>query len=573
MSDVALRSESPRGPGLSLRVVGRLLANLARIARDLVVAPFAARAPRDWVVLRLDRGLVEAPSAPRWLASFTPLPLDLLSVLECLERVESDFAVRGVLVRMGRAPLGWSKVHSIGRALESVRARGKRVVVYAENAGNAGAWLGSLADCFWLAPQGRLDLIGVRLESPFVRGALERFQVRPLVIQAGRYKSAGEILERDSMSDASREALDAVVADLYATLLSALERRAGSPETAARWIDEGPYLGVEARDAGIVDALFYPDELRARLVALERGGDARTAPEPSAPKADLVSADVYLRLTRPRFTWRPLVGPASEIAVVPLQGTILGGNARALVRQLRAIGESDRVAAVVLRIDSPGGEPGAADSIWHAVKQLREKKPVVASMGDSAASGGYYAAMAAHAIVAEPTTLTGSIGVVLASIELDRTLSALGVQFDGVQRGRNAGIFNATRTRSAGERAVLQRHVDLIYRDFLAKAAEGRGLAAEQIEELAEGRVWTGAAAEKHRLVDEMGSLATAVARARALAGLAPGEGEPVYLAPTGAGLRRWLSDGDREAGLAADADDPLFPGAWLWCPIRARLS
>src|SRR5262249_20564780 len=146
--------------------------------------------------------------------------------------IESDFAVHGVIVRVGRAPLGWSKVHSLGRALERVRARGKRVVVYAENAGNAGAWLGALADGFWLAPQARLDLMGVRLETPFLRGVLERFGVQPLVIQAGRYKSAGEMLERESMSEESREALDAVAEDLYGTLVAALAVRAGSTEAA-----------------------------------------------------------------------------------------------------------------------------------------------------------------------------------------------------------------------------------------------------------------------------------------------------------------------------------------------------
>lgn len=559
------------------RIAGRLFANLGRLLRDLALAPFAASVPREWVLIRLDRGLVEVSSAPRWLSTFATLPTDLPSVLECLERVESDFAVRGVLIRMGRAPLGWSKVHSLGRALERVRARGKRVVVYAENAGNAGAWLGALADAFWLAPQGRLDLIGVRLETPFLRGVLERFSVEPLVIQAGRYKSAGEILERESMSDASREALDAVAEDLYGALVAALARRAGSPEAAMRWVDGGPYLGSEAHAAGIVDALLYPDEVSARLAAFDRGHAASETPDAEAPKARLISLDGYLRLTRPRFRWRSLNGVEHDIAVVPLEGMILAGNARALVRQLRGLAEQPGVAAVVLRIDSPGGEPGAADSIWRAVKQLREKKPVVASMGDSAASGGYYAAMAANTIVAEPTTLTGSIGVVLASVELERTLAAIGVHFDGVQRGRNAGIFHATRRRSAEERAVLQRHVELIYRDFVDKAAEGRGLAPDELEELAQGRVWTGAAAEKRRLVDELGSVHTAIARARALAGLAPGEGEPVYLAPTGTGLRRWLPDADREARLVAGADSELdaplpFPGALLWCPIRTWL-
>jgi protease IV len=199
----------------------------------------------------------------------------------------------------------------------------------------------------------------------------------------------------------------------------------------------------------------------------------------------------------------------------------------------------------------------------------------VASMGDTAASGGYYVAMAAREIVAEPTTLTGSIGVVMAGVEVDETLAHVGVRFDGVQRGRRAGIHSLGRHRNEDERARLEQLTAQIYADFLAKAAESRGLSVEQLAPLAEGRVWTGRAAHAHGLVDALGGLGLAIERARALAGLSPGDGDVDVLDPAPHGLARVFASGDERAESIFAGLRRLLqaPGPSLWCPIRAQLS
>jgi protease-4 len=403
------------------------------------------------VVVRVDRGLSEARTVSPWIEEALQLPQSLANVLDCVEFARKDPRVHGVLFRLGQAPLGWAKVSALARGLGRLREAGKPVVVYAERAGNAGAWLGALADHFWMAPEGRLDLLGVRVETPFLRGALEKLRIRPDVFFAGRYKSAGEILERKSMSRAAREALDEVVDRLYASLLDGLAQgRAGNLDRAREWVDGGPYLASQALEVGLIDELVYGDELPGRLAAIADG----TEPSATSREARLVSVPAYLRVARPRFRWQPLRGAPNILAVVPLQGLIgaSAGSPRGIVGQLRRLAQSEEVCGVVLRVDSPGGDPLASDLIWRAVGKLAEKKPVVASLGDTAASGGYYVAMAANEIVAEPTTLTGSIGVVMLSLEFEGLLEGLGVRFDAVERGRHAGIYDPARPRTEEER-------------------------------------------------------------------------------------------------------------------------
>jgi protease-4 len=622
------RTAWPRQAARALRGLAR---NTARLMRDAAVAPAVALTPREWVVLPLTRGLVEVSTQPRWLGAWSRAPLTVHMAETCLARAASDRKLRGVLLRLGTAPLGWARVASIARQIVAIRERGKLVVVHARAAGNAGAWLGALADHFWMPPHGQLDLIGVRIESPFLREALEHLEARPFVIQAGTYKSAGEILQRSSMSDASRAAVSDVADELYATLRGALARRAGSPERAAEWIDGGPYRASEAHAMGLLDALVYPDEVPRRLRALATidpvvaaeeatraaapaalvaprrahappaGGEATAHATPAAaeradallaeaataeslaaaetdddvPEARLLSVPAYLRLTRPRFAWSPALADTHAVAVVPVLGMITATTARFTVRLLEALRRSRRHAAVVLRIDSGGGDATASDAIWRSVRRLAERIPVVASMGDTAASGGYYVAMAAREIVAEPTTLTGSIGVVMAGIEVDETLARAGVRFDGVQRGRRAGIYHLSHRRTEDERGRMEQLVAAIYADFLEKVAESRGVPMEQVAPLAEGRVWTGRAAHAHKLVDALGGLGCAVERARALAGLPAGTGDVEVLDPAPRGLARWLAAGDERVATVYDGLRVLLqaPGPRLWCPIQLHLT
>lgn len=544
----------------------RLARNAAGWVRDAATLPLARRVPRDWLALRLERGIAEAPSTLPSFLQRGHVPLSLLAIGEALTRAERDERVRGVVVRVGAAPLGFARAAELGRAFARLRSAGKRVVVWAASSGNAGAWLGGLADRFWLAPEGRLELVGLRVESVFLRRALDHLHVRPDVFAAGEYKSAGEMLERDSLSAPAREALEAVVDDLYETLVAGLASgRAGTAERARAWIDGGPYLAAEAEAAGIVDGLVYGDELPAKLAALEDGMEPDAGSEPR--KARLISVPGYLRVSRRHFVWRPIRTGAAEIAVVPLLGAIRSGAGEptGLVGVLRALCEREQVRAVVLRIDSPGGEPLASDLLWRAVRLLGEKKPVIASLGDTAASGGYYVAMAAHEIVADPCSLTGSIGVVLAGLEIDGLLDRLGISLDGVQRGKNAGIHDLTRQRSPEERAHLHRQVESIYRSFVAKTAQCRARPESEIEAVARGRVWTGRHAHERGLVDSLGGFEDAVARARARAGLASDAGEVLYYTLNVRPWERWLARRPFEAHALTRAPE-------LWCPIRVPL-
>lgn len=557
-------SATPRFPPPTT-IARRLLRNLGGGLRDVVLFPIASRVPREWVVLRLDRGLAEASTTSSWLEEMLQRPGTLASAVECLRCASEDPRVQGVLLRLGRGRLGWAKVSALARAVSRLREAGKRVVVYAENTGNAGAWLGALADCFWMAPEGRLDLLGVRIETPFLRHALEKLRIQPDVISVGRYKTAAETLERASLSRPSREALEAVVERLYAALVEGLASgRAKDAEQAREWIDNGPYLAAQAQEIGLVDELVYGDELPTRLAALS-GEDG----EPDGDReARLVGAANYLRFARPRFRWQPLLGAPSEIAVVPVQGLIRpgSGSPRGVVGLLRRLARNAHVCAVVLRIDSPGGDPLASDLIWRAVRKLADEKPVLASLGDTAASGGYYVAMAADEIIAEPTTLTGSIGVVMAGLKFDQFLEDLGVHFDAVERGRHAGIYDPVRPRTEEERALLRRQIEILYADFVRKTAERRGIPERVLDKVAQGRVWTGAHAKEHKLVDGLGGLETALARARELAGLAPDAGRVVHFSAFPSALGRFLRPSPLERAPLGSR------GAQFWCPIRANL-
>ncbi len=559
---------SPRR-GRPVQLAGRVLQNVAGLVRDAFVAPFARRVAREWVAVRLDHGISEAPRRGRlWLPSAFPAPQPLASVLEALRLASADARVRGVFVRLGTAPLGWAKVAALARALLRAREAGKHVIAYAEATGNAGAWLGGLANRFWMAPAGRLDLLGVRLESVFLRRALDQLGIGAEVLAAGRYKSFGEMLDRERMSEPAREALESVVDDLYATLVEGLAAgKAGDTETARRWIDGGPYLAEEALEAGLVDELVYGDEIPARLAEI---AGARASGESGEPRtAQPIGAGAYVRVARRRFTWFPISEGPPRIAVVPVLGLIRPAAAtpRGVVGTLRRLERDDTVRGVVVRVDSGGGDPLASDLIWRAVKQLAGRKPVVASLGDRAASGGYYVAMAANEIVAEEATLTGSIGVVLAGLEFEGLLGRVGVGLDGVERGKHAGIYAATHPRSEEERELLQRQIELLYRRFTRNAADSRALSMDDLEAVAEGRVWSGRQASQNQLVDRLGGVELALERAEILAGLQAGQGVPFYCPTQMAGPGRFLRRNPLEASPA-----PASP-AQLWCPIRVELA
>jgi protease-4 len=509
-----------------LQVVRRAGANLARVARRLAARSVLPRDAGIWLVVHIGPLLDElAPPRLPWSRDETQSLLEVLATLEC---AGEDPQVDGVLLRFSGSPSGWSRVLSLRRAIQRVREHGVPVVAYADALDAEGLLAASAADRLWLPESGQLMLVGLRLEGFFLRGLLDRIAVRPEVIRVGDHKSAGERFTRESMSPEEREQLEALADDWFEELVDAIATGRGLDAAAVRdRIDRGPYTARAAVEAGLVDACLYPDEVECELEAL-----TPTPPEdrPGPRRVHLVDAGVYHALRVADPGWRPLLTGLPRVAYVVARGMIHRGHGprgiasesvRGLLERLRS--EED-VRGVVLRLDTPGGEPLASDLLWRQISVLTREKPVVVSMGDVVASGGYYLAAGADAIWAEAGTVTGSIGVVGGKLNLAGLYERIGLAKDGVERGARAGVLSEARGFTPDERKALRDEFSAAYATFLDRVARGRGSSVEAIERVARGRIWSGARARRLGLVDGLGGPLEALGEARRLAGLAPEE-------------------------------------------------
>jgi protease-4 len=412
-----------------------------------------------------------------------------------------DPGVRGFLVVLKSLGAGFATAASFRGVLRRARAKGKHVVVHLPQGGaTKEAYTAVVADRVMLGPQAVLAPVGVLSSARYVRGALDRAGVVPEVYARGRFKTAAERFERSEMSDAQREQIEAILETAHAELLRAIAEGRRIDEPRARAIvDQAPYVGQEAVDAGLVDDVVFEDEMSDRLAEGGRPPAVRLAGQ-------------YLRRRRGLIP-DGLLSPGL-IAVVRVHGIIAGAVGLPFARMAideRVIGAvrlaraSSLVRGVILHIDSGGGSALASARIHHELTRLAAEKPLIACMGDVAASGGYYVAAAAHEIVAQPTTITGSIGVVAARMVLDPLLVRLGVMSHVLQRGANARLLDPLLSLGEGEKRAINREIDRLYQAFLQVVAEGRGRSVDEIEPLAQGRVWIGADAHHHGLVDRLG--------------------------------------------------------------------
>jgi len=537
-------------PGL----VRRLGHNAAHAARR-VAERFALPADRGfWLLLRLAPPLDEQRPPP--LPFQRDTGMSLLDALQILDAAAADPQLDGVLVRLAGAPGGWSQATALRRALLRVRESGRPVVAYGERLGTPELLVASAASRLWLPPSGSLALVGLRAEGFFLRGLLERLGVEPDVVRVGGFKTAAETFLRDSMSPEQRAQSEALLDDLYGELVEALAAGRGlAPEAVRERVDRGPWSAPAAVEAGLADACLYPDELEPEL---ERLTPLPPPERPGPRRVRLVDAPSYGALRARTAGFRPLVGDVARLAYVVASGPIHGGRGpygiagdafRELLERLR---RDAGVKGVVLRLTSPGGDTLASDLLWRAVVTTRRDKPVVVSMGEVAASGGYYVAAAADAVLAEAGTVTGSIGVVGGKLSLERLYARLGVGRDGVERGARAGMLSESRGFTAEERAALRDEMQAIYGSFLDKVGEGRGLDRSAVERVAQGRVWSGARARELDLVDALGGPLEALAEARRRAGLDPAEPYLVETHPRHprlAGLRLRAGLAGREGG------------------------
>jgi protease IV len=454
----------------------------------------------------------------------------LQAVLRALHEAGDDPQVVGLIARVGDVTMPLAIAQELRSAVAAFAAGGKPTVAWAETFGETANGMVPyvLATGFreiWLQPSGDVGLIGVAAEVTFLRGALDKAGVEPQLEQRHEYKNAADRVMRTHFTDAHRESADRLAASVWETVVQVVaSARKLTPEALQDLVDTGPLSAAEALEAGLVDSLGYRDEVYAEV-------RSRVGGEPELRFADRWSARrsvpqrVKTAVTRRHAPVVALVEGHGAIVTgrsrrTPFQGQLMGSDT--IAAALRAARDDDRVAAVVFRVDSPGGSYVASDTVWREVGLTSAAgKPVVVSMGTMAGSGGYFVSCSADVIVAQPSTLTGSIGVFGGKAVVSQLTERFGLTTDAVSRGRHARMFSTRVGFTDDERTRLDNWLDAVYADFVGKVAAGRGMDRDAVHEIARGRVWTGADAAGIGLVDILGSLHDAVRIARERAGLA----------------------------------------------------
>jgi protease IV len=518
----------------------RIFENAGRAVR-LAVARVALRNAPFALRLRLPSPVPELPHTP-FLGGAEP-SLSLLEALLVLRRAAADPDVAALVVRTEGPPGGLARALSLRRGLAEVAAK-KPVLVWSESLSAEELLAASPATRLLLPEAGGVNWVGLRYEGVFLRDLLAKVGVAPEVVRIGAFKTAAEALTRSGLSPEQRTQLEELLDDHFGVLVEGVaEGRRLAPARLRELVDAGPFTAAAAREAGLIDDCRFPDELPAQVRELA----PVLGTEDPLP---IVDARAYLALRAADAGWAPLAGERSALAYVVARGTIVRGRGRRGVacdtyrRLFDGLAKAKDVAAVVVRIDSPGGEVVASDLLWRALRQLGREKPVVASLGDTAASGGYYIASAAQHVLAETGTVTGSIGVVGGKLDLSGLYRRIGVGRDGVERGARAGLYSETRGFTPDERKAVRESMHAAYERFVARVAEGRTLAPERVREAGGGRVWSGRRALAHGLLDALGGPLEAIAAAVSRAGLDPERPAPLAIAPRPPRfgvLRDWL--------------------------------
>jgi protease IV len=464
------------------------------------------------LVMRLSGDIPEKPplELPAFLGGSSG-GASIPRVWRSLKKAAVDPRIRAVMVEPSGLSSGWAKLEEIRRDLAQFRkSSGKPVFAYLRSPNGRDYYVALGADRIYLGPQEPLMLKGLRAETLYFKNTLDKLGVTVFVEHAGKYKDFGDMFTRSSMSPETREVLTSVVDGVYGDLVTRIaEARGKSPDEVRAIIDRGPFTAKDALKAGLVDELRFEDqawgELRNRL---------KLGAEPGK-----VSLGAYDRVSPEDAGLKG----KSRIGLVIGEGDIVQGDpddtgdennitAYGFNHLLREVEKDSTIKGVIVRIDSPGGEVSASDQIWRQMNLLNKKRPMVISMSDVAASGGYYMAMTGAPIVAYPATETGSIGVVFGKPDLRGLYNKIGVEKDFVQRGKHADIDSDYTPLTPDEQALLRQGIDQSYTDFVSKVAAARHRTYGQIEPVAQGRVWLGRQAAGNGLVDELGGLDSAVA-------------------------------------------------------------
>ncbi|CCG42632.1 signal peptide peptidase SppA [Magnetospirillum molischianum] len=503
-----------------LTLVGVGLTGL--VAYQLATGGTVATPPdRGVVTLDLESRFRNAPDGDPMAALSGEPSYVLRQVIEAIDAAAADRKVVGLFATLGHASLGLADGQELRDAITRFRASGKPAVLFAETLGDGGVgtldyYLASAFGQVWLQPSGDVGLTGLLAESPFVKGTLDLLGIKTQFFARHEYKSAIETFTQSSYSASHRETLERLLDSWTNQIVAGISGGRKLPvERVQALIGKGPYLPSEALAAGLIDRVGYRDEAWAAVAGT---GDA------AAEEVDI--ADYVARLPSSHGVKVALISGLGAIhrgESSPGFDDDGGFGATTIAEAFRDAVADKSVKAILFRIDSPGGSYTASDTIWHEVALARAAgKPVVVSMGNVAASGGYFVAMGADRVLAQPGTLTGSIGVFTGKVILDEFWNKLGISWDELHRGDNAAMWSMNRPFPPEAQARINTMLDAIYADFTGKAVEGRSIPAERIDQLARGRVWSGEDARTHGMVDGLGGWYEAVAAIRELAHLKP---------------------------------------------------
>jgi len=441
--------------------------------------------------------------------------IGLLPFKQTLKYAKSDSKIEGIYLDLSVFTSGYGVAREIRQALLDFKSSGKWIVAYSEFYTESAYYVVSAADKVFLNPEGDLEFNGLSVEVSFFKKLFDKLEIKPQIFRVGDFKSAVEPFFLDHMSNENRLQLNELISDIHTNMINDIAQSRNMDVARLSEISNKMLVtnSTSAKAMGLIDSLVYYDQVQADL--RNRLGVAKDA------------AINFVKYGKYKKSFSSYSSSKNEIAVIVADGDIMPGKATqgtigsdTFAEELRKARTNDRVKAIVVRINSPGGSALASDVMWREIKLATEVKPVIASMSDYAASGGYYLAMACDTIVAQPTTITGSIGVFSVLFDLSSFLdNKIGITFDEVKTGEVGGL-TVTRPLTTAEKAIWQKRTEEIYDSFTTKAADGRGMAVEDLRKVASGRVWTGMQAKDRGLVDVLGNFEDALSIAVAKAGV-----------------------------------------------------
>ncbi len=503
---------------MALQMVLGLLAVIVIEIVVIGVMNFRNRIRPDTVLVVDVRGSV-AEEAPRgfWEEVTRGRVKVMSDFLEAIDRASRDSRINGLVLRVGGGGMNMAKLQELRGKIREFNQSGKFSAVFLESATNRSYYLASACGSVTLVPQSILGIRGMMAESTFLRGTLDKLGIEADLYHAGDYKSASNLLTEKGYTKEHRESVEALLRDWYGEFLQGIaEGRELEVSRVASLVEQAPYTSREALEAGLVDEVAYRDQFDEKIKELNQGSENRASVGRYLARTD-AEGDSKIAVLYASGTI--MTGESSED---PVLGTVLGSST--LSEQLKWVREDESFKAAILRVDSPGGSAVASEIIRREVELTQKEMPVIVSMSDVAASGGYWIAMGADRIVAQPGTVTGSIGVITGKLNLKGLYDKLGMSKDYVALTENATIEWAFQNYTRRQRVVVRRIMQEYYDAFKAGVSKGRKLSLEEVEKIAQGRVWTGERAARLGLVDELGGMDVALRWAKQLADIPEAE-------------------------------------------------